>query len=551
MGRPFLIYLASAALVVACGPTEVIVDGGPGSDASTGPSGRILIESESALTLMYGQSSDVLVRYLEGSAPRSGVELGFALSGNANDADLMSLDVVTGADGRAQTTLVAGSVSSAFRLRVSAERAPPAFVDVSVSDAGFGGLSVTASYEGARAEPARRVITVYAEVGCDPMGGFPASAVARQVTLEDDAETEVVFNTLPSGLSYTVVGVVEGSTGAALATACADGVDVAPDAVTPVRLAFIDAALDPAGTYAIELELSADAFAAVAGRGIDAGVAMGGAGADDFLDALEQELRDRGFVADADGLAAERVSGALTTSLEEQLTAASADPSEALRRFFARLLELFTEVRVGGPLQLGFDDTVAATGVWDAQTLEIGAPLAPDGVPPIALDPTATGLDLAPVIGVAWLADSDEMEVASLSLALPLASLVSAAMQAAASDVASSPGADLRDVAGCGVLTSWVAASATLSPVCDAACADAACLSALSVALDAAQTAVTGEAGLDTITLRGRLRMLDDDGDLTADRVGGTLAGTWDGARMLPSVDTVGTVTGTRLWATD
>ena len=185
MGRPFLTYLLSATLLAACGPTEVTVDGGPISDASSGPAGRIEVESETALTLMYGESSEILVKYFEGRAAGVGVELSFALAGNASDADLMDLNRVTDAAGRAQTTLVAGTVGSAFRLRISAERASPAFVNVSVSDSGFGGITVRADYMGARAESTRRVVTVYSGVECAPADGYPPSAVARQVTLED------------------------------------------------------------------------------------------------------------------------------------------------------------------------------------------------------------------------------------------------------------------------------------------------------------------------------------------------------------------------------
>jgi len=550
MGRPFLTYLLSATLLAACGPTEVTVDGGPISDASSGPAGRIEVESETALTLMYGESSEILVKYFEGRAAGVGVELSFALAGNASDADLMDLNRVTDAAGRAQTTLVAGTVGSAFRLRISAERASPAFVNVSVSDSGFGGITVRADYMGARAESTRRVVTVYSGVECAPADGYPPSAVARQVTLEDDAETEVVFNTLPSGLQYTVVGVVEGSTGTPLATACTDGVEVVADELTPARLSFNDAALSPAGTYEIELGLDADAFGDIATRGVDAGLTTATQDADSFLDALDQSLRDRGLEANADSLAAERSSGEPATSLAVLLASASADSEEGLRQFFARLLELFASVRIGGPLEFAFDGT-DVNGSWDALSLEVGAPLAPDGPPPLTLDPSMTGLDFAPVLGLAWRADSDEMEVGSLSLAVPLGALLSAAMEVAANDVASSPGAALREASGCSALTAWVASRPALSSVCDSTCADQACLGALNGALDAAQTAIMSEPGLDAITLRGWLVMFDDDGDLVADRLGGTLSGTWAGTGTTTTVETIGEIAGTRVRAAD
>ncbi|HHH30344.1 MAG TPA: hypothetical protein ENK57_18655, partial [Polyangiaceae bacterium] len=175
-----LLLFAPLAGLSGCDPTEVTVDGGPAADATTGPAGRIRIESSTPLTLTYGERSELRVRYLEGELPRAGVELGLALSGTANDTDLSEDYIVSGMDGRAVAELVAGSVGSAFRVRVSAARAAAAYIDVSVSDAGFGGLQVGAAYTGARAEATRRMLTVYSDVGCEPSGGYPSSAVARQ-----------------------------------------------------------------------------------------------------------------------------------------------------------------------------------------------------------------------------------------------------------------------------------------------------------------------------------------------------------------------------------
>jgi len=545
MLRSSLLFSAALALS-ACGPTEVTVDGGFASDASSGPAGRIIVESDRALGLTFEESSEIEVRYLEGGAPQAGVTLRFVLDGNANDAVLEDLEVVTDGDGLARTTLVAGTVGSAFRVRASAERAPPAYVDVSVSNAGFGTIRVSAPYDGARAEWSRRVITVYSETECDPDAGYPASRIARVLPLDDPTESEVTFNTLPAGLSYAVVGVVEGSTGEVLASACVDSVAVLADARTDVNLRFADVALMPAGTYETELVLDADAFEAVVMRGIDAGVPAAGVSAEAMLEAVEDELRARGFDVVADAFAAERMTGAPADDLDARLAGDGADAEEGLRRFFARLLELFGKVRLSGPLELDAEaDALGAT--WRVNALQIGEIGTPDGPAPLPIDPELAGLALSPSLGITWRPEADEVKVDSLSMSLPIGVLVSAALEAALADSMSAPGRALRDAAGCGTLIAWVADDPTLSPVCDASCADAACTEALGPILDAAQTAMLEEPGLDTLTLAGPLAAIDDDGDLVVDRLDGTLPGSWASASAMPTtVDATATLTAAR-----
>lgn len=545
MLRSSLFFFAALALS-ACGPTEVTVDGGFASDASSGPAGRIVIDSARSLGLTYEEASEIEVRYLEDGSPRGGVTLRFVLDGNANDAVLEDLEVVTNGDGVARTELVAGTVGSAFRVRVSAARAPSAYIDVSVSNAGFGAIRVDAPYDGARAEWSRRVITVYSETECDPPGGYPASRVARVLPLDDSAEPEVTFNTLPVGLAYAVVGVVEGSTGEVLASACVDSVAVLADARTDVNLRFADVALMPSGTYEAELVLDADAFEAVVMRGIDAGIPAASVGADAMLLAVEDELRARGFDAVADAFAVERMTGAPADDLDADLAGDGADAAEGLRRFFSRLLELFGKVRFGGPLALELEGD-ALTATWSVTDLQIGEVGTPDGPAPLPIDPELFGLALAPSVGLTWRPEDDEVKVDSLSLSLPIGVLVSAALEVALADPSSAPGRALRDAAGCGTLIAWVADDPTLSPVCDASCADAACAAALSPVLDAAQTAMLEEPGLDMVSLAGPLAAIDDDGDLVVDRLDGTLPGSWTSASAMPAtVDATATMTAAR-----
>lgn len=537
MRRSFLFFLA---ILTGCGVTVVNVDGGPPTDGG-GPAGELELLSEPSLLLTFEETAEIEVRYTEGGRPVGGEQLRVVLEGRANDAQVGELTLITAGDGRARVTLTAPTGTSVFRLRVSAERASPVHVDVSVGDAGFGGLVVGAIYSGTRVEYARRIIQVFADTTCDlPEGSTPS----RQVTVEDMAQPEVMFRTLPAGLLYTVVGTVEGSAGTPLATACVDGVEIVVDAETRVDFSFIDAPLAPAGSYEVEVALRADAFAELEIAAVDAGRAYvatsmttGG-----YLDALEAELRDGGHTAEADGLAMER--GIVEPSLEARLMGSGADVSEAVRLFFARLLELLGTVRVRGPFDLVPEgDALGAT--FEPDALAVGSEV-PDGTPPLVIDPMMAGLTLSSSVTLAP-AVGDAVRVEPINVVLLVGALMSGAMWSASADPTSAPGADLRSAAGCAAFGLWIAESPTLSPVCDTACADRACMSAVAGALSAAETALTAGDTPDTLSLSGEVALFDDDGDLRVDRMEGALLGAWSGAAAVVPVDAAAELSGTRL----
>ncbi|HBQ17532.1 MAG TPA: hypothetical protein DEF51_42520, partial [Myxococcales bacterium] len=239
------------AVTVGCGPTEVTLDGAV-SDAAVGPTGLLTLESDPVVALTFGQEAEVSVQYTEAGRPVAGVEVRFALVGRAQSSGVTDLSLVTDADGRVHTTVVAGETAVVFRLRVAAERSAPVYVDVSVGDMGFGGLVVRAVYEGGREEAARRVVSVYSGTECDPVDGYPRDA-DRVAVLNADDETQAQWSALAAGLRYTVVGRVEGPGGAELASACRDGVEIVADEDTLVDLTFSDAQLLPAGRYETEL----------------------------------------------------------------------------------------------------------------------------------------------------------------------------------------------------------------------------------------------------------------------------------------------------------
>lgn len=530
-----LLVLITFAVTVGCGPTEVTLDGAV-SDAAVGPTGLLTLESDPVVALTFGQEAEVSVQYTEAGRPVAGVEVRFALVGRAQSSGVTDLSLVTDADGRVHTTVVAGETAVVFRLRVAAERSAPVYVDVSVGDMGFGGLVVRAVYEGGREEAARRVVSVYSGTECDPVDGYPRDA-DRVAVLNADDETQAQWSALAAGLRYTVVGRVEGPGGAELASACRDGVEIVADEDTLVDLTFSDAQLLPAGRYDTELELRPATLAADVIEGsLDAGVAaVGGAGASLYLDALEEELSDRGETAAAAALAAERVGGTPDTSLRMRLDAAGEGPERGLRELVARLVERLDTLRWVGPLELRVTDG-ALLATWTPDSLEVGPVSVPDGPAPFVSEPDVWTFDPAPAITLGW-DGTDEVTLESLSMSVPVGSLVVTAIVAAG--MGDGAGAAMREGAGCGVLAGWISESPTLGPACDAVCAETACTRALDRIAEALTGAlVSSDEARSEVTLEGTLRLLDQNGDLTVDAIESRdLTGRWLGASADDAID--------------
>lgn len=549
MKRLFLSYCLGALGLLGCTTTEVMIDGGPIDPPS--PPRLIEIETEPSVTLAFGEATELRARLTEEGEPVVGEPVRFAFEGNAQDATIGDLDRETDVEGRTSTTLVAGSQGAVFRVRASAERAEPRYVNVSVGNMGFGALRVIAPYEGGREGWTRRVIDVYADVECDPADGYPDSS-ARTKVIDDPETDEATFRTLSAGLSFTVVGRVEGPTGAPLAIGCVSGIEVLRDEVTDVELGFTDAALIPEGEYETELTLETMFFEPVMQLGVDATRdRMGLVGARLYLDALEDQLTDAGEPGAATMLASERMSGFVEASLAMRLDAASEGPSEGFSQFFAALTDRLEGVRVSGPLTLTPMDADWLDAQWEATSLIVGPMPAPDAPDPLILDPAAMGLMVTPEITVTWAPSRDEMAVESLGFGLPIGTLVSETMTAAAIE-AGGEGAAVEPGAGCGVLQRWVAESPTLSPVCDSACALAACHRALAALFMDAQVAIES-AGLrrDRMSVSGTVTVHDDNADLMIDRIEGPVEGAWSGAMVMSGDEVAGTLAGSRTQITE
>lgn len=180
---------------------------------------------------------------------RAATEVRLGLVGDALDGSLSDTRAVTNESGAATFTLTAPSEAASFRVRATPRCGTDVFLDVSVSDRGFGSLFIDATYRGNRS-PSSLVIDLLRASSCTMA---PVMGPDRTVVIEDTGST-VQFNELPSGLDYVVRGVARGATAdVELATACAGPFRVTPGEVARTVLVFNDAPLTLGDRYDLAL----------------------------------------------------------------------------------------------------------------------------------------------------------------------------------------------------------------------------------------------------------------------------------------------------------
>lgn len=511
----FLRFVLSAALLacIACGDPNYVYDAA-GPDA--GPpreTHRLEIIGPAMLSLTSGEHSIIEVRLTDQALrPLAGDEVRFALEGRANDSTLETLEQTTGLDGSARVTLVAGMLPSVYRVRVTADDASPVFVDVSVSDEGFGRLSVTPVYEGER-EFVEFGVTIFSGTTCEDPATLEESGDRYQAIGPDGPP--VSFGGLPAGTPLTVVARGRGAMGTLLAWGCIDDVRLRDMEVTELDVALRDRAQLPGGSYRTSTVLDGSVSGAAIADEIRAmRDRLTASEAEAILDAAHASLLAEGEDAAAAMLVGERAAGlddAVAAQLGMGVGVASvltdlADRVEdelAMLEFVGTLRVASTEPRISFAI-----DRVAAGAAT-----------------PEPFDATRTGL-MAPATLVATVAeDGSTLEIERLEVRLRSSALV----RAVASRAAGGDGATDR--------TTWFLASVgceSLSAVPDSACDDVCLQDACAAASEAAFASFDeGLTELDerrsTIVLSGSVDFLETDGDLTVDVLDGALSGEWIG----------------------
>ncbi len=525
--------LALGLLLAGCNTHTVLPaegDGGTGPDA-TASAARLEVLPPTDLTLGFEEQATVSVRYTENDGtPIAESAVRFGLEGTAHDSSLDALTATTDADGLASVHVIGGTTVATFRVRVSADRAAPAYVDVAVSDSGFGSLRAKLHYDGSRTL-ATRTVALFADTHCtDPR--VQGAGSDRYGRLPDEAEDHL-FVGLPAGGTYAVVGRGEGPDGAVLAYACVDGVHVTQGAEAEADLDLSDVALVTDGDYASALSIDATevgtATAEIARTSAMADIDRAGGDAPFLLDAVETAMRNAGRGAAADALSAGRLGGETESSLASALSASSRGPSVAITNVAATLGDYLSQVTVAG--QLSIDTSGATTPVvWTTGTVAVGAG-GPDS-PRLPLDLSPFGVEPAGMLLAHLMSSRSALAFDDLSLVLPLGTLGKATLAGmAASRHLDSTAALLMDQAGCDVLSSWGASEPTIGPACNAACLSDACNAALEqVSSDMSGALDAVDDMRKTVELRGSADLVDSNSNLRVDRItSSNLTGSWWG----------------------
>ena len=184
---------------------------------------------------------------LDPATPGVGVRVG--LVGVGLDASLSETRMVTGADGSAQTELIAPTDSATFRVRATAECGAEASVEVAVGNRGFGSLAADAVYRGART-PERLELNIVSGSECPTLGGDP-----MRRTMVPLPGGVVRFGSLPAGLTFTVWAQTLGSDDVVLAQGCAPPQTIRADEEAATSVLFVDRPLRLADQYALDLSL--------------------------------------------------------------------------------------------------------------------------------------------------------------------------------------------------------------------------------------------------------------------------------------------------------
>lgn len=536
------------ALFAGCG-TQVgngrPMDGG--TDAGPAPTAaELTFEGDSELGLVFGETAELRFRYREADgAPIGGATLDFALDGSAHDSTLAQIDALTDADGYATATIIAGSTAAAFRVRASAERAAPLFVDVAISDTGFGTLVVDVGYGGERSV-ARLGVDAFASQGCDAALA-PDATADRSALLELDAE-DVPFFGLPAEIPYAVVVRGLGADDTTLARGCVDDVLVDADSESRIEVTVDDLDLLVEGGYAAQVRIDSRATATtlsewVRSVGLSAIEGVGG-GAHLLLDSVEAQLRSVGDFTTVDAIALDRATADLETELDRRLRAVEVGPSVAVNEV-ADMFALRTEridlsgtlvVTPGGePLSLFVIEQVTA-GSSDGVAPLVMLDLAAFGPPPVAA--VTASLDAA----------TDTITMSRLDIDMPLGSIARATLAAVALERGFESVDDIMlSVGGCEALETLARERPSLS-ACDGECIATSCDLAFATVMTILQLSLD-EVNFtrSSMHLNGELDLADDDGDLIVERIaGGSLVGSWTGVTSLEDDELAGSFEATR-----
>ncbi|WP_236520214.1 hypothetical protein [Sandaracinus amylolyticus] len=532
-------------------PTTFDLDAGPADASPPGATGLIEIEGAPTLALAPGAHAEFVARWTDAEGrPVAMRDVSFALDGMARDSTLFSLGGRTDEDGRVTGMVIAGSETATFRLRVAAPGAQAAYLEVAVSADGFGRL-VVAVEGGDGRDIAQRTVLVHQStsatdrVSCDD--ALTRREADRSRTI--DALGEAVFAPLPAAQRFTIVARATSSASLIVAEGCVEDVMLEPLGDTRATVTLVPRTLGIEGEYDAELALRAGMAPSLAADALalalEGTVVASGGDASMMLDALESTLRDRGATAALSALEAARATGSAERELATRLALDGASLAGGARVVLEEIVALHRGLVVDGVLFVAgsMDGPVASFTRGEVRLGEADADL-------VMIDLREVGVAARAAAAVRWNEGSDVLQLESMRIELPVATLLVSGIEALArARGLESAGALIASHGGCDVLQAWIAEQDDLATACGADCATAACDAVGGAVMALARGATAPLDALSArVVLAGPLSTEDADGNLSVDALRAeTLSGSWRSADGLSGEAVDATFGGARI----
>lgn len=493
-GAACLAFLGACTTAGAAGAGGTAGAGGAAGASGTGGAGvgasaRLMVVGASTVALMSREQAAITVLYVnEDDSARPRATVSFTLVGSAKDSGLSALTATTDDSGRATTTLLAGSQTASFQVRISAAGAQPVAIDAAVSDHGFGNLRVPAPYSGRRLVTQRRV-ALFAGKTCEELDDTPGpDRLANLVGSEDEAR----FIGLPAATSYAVLAVGFGVPAIALAQGCIDDITIEADLEVSASVQLSDLSLSPWGDYRLEAVLDTADVASELAAHVRDHVMSNAPGttvtaAQRLFDALNDTLRldatASAQIAAADALSLLRDPGSAQVDLQATLDAAERGPMAAQAWLADQVAQELGATTLS--LDVLLDEGAGEPNIeWTLLQAQTPSTLVQDGVITYLVEEPVS---VAAIPAFAW--SRDEM-LADGEMPSVFGALAVEVTDAAVDNTSASGRAEARSLLGCGELSAWVQQHAEVGDACDVACVEAACDLVVSTWLASVQAAL-------------------------------------------------------------
>ncbi|HEY7956996.1 MAG TPA: hypothetical protein VII38_16940, partial [Polyangia bacterium] len=290
--------LAALSVLPGAGALTTGCGGGPPPYVDGGTPRALDVLSGAQIGRHYGETARLQVRYrLDDPAmtPLGSAQVRFAIFGDPGGSTLSTDRATTDGSGVASVSLTAGSEEASFKVEASADGAPDAEIDITVSKQDFVDLSVALAYDGPGTVQTFRAL-LYVGQPCRALVPKPVPDPAfRAFSVESGpagTTGTIAFLSLLSR-DYAVMGRAEDASGHLLAFGCADvGAGLLPpgtSATLPLPLDLVQAS--PLGSFELTSELPlAPEVVAPSVAPLSALAACAESPGQNLLDAIEPKL---------------------------------------------------------------------------------------------------------------------------------------------------------------------------------------------------------------------------------------------------------------------